>query len=144
MPALTLVSMRSAAGEEPVRLFLVGLSEGFARALARYVSRDPRVTVTGVAPSLALANMLLPATRADVALLDWAALAGSSRDSVSALRRDPAGLRIVCVANEGEPYRAAAAQAGADAVIWKDRFAEEIEPMLRGFFPERFGAPRKG
>lgn len=39
-----------------MRLFLVGLSDGFARSLARYVSSDPRVALTGVAPSLAIAE----------------------------------------------------------------------------------------
>jgi len=131
--------MESPAGLEPVHLFLVGLSEGFARSLARYVSGDPRVALTGVAPSLALAGMLLPATHPDLALLDWSALGGSPGNAVQALRLAGPALRIVCVANETEPYRAAAAQAGADEVISKDGFAAELEPLLRGFFPERFG-----
>ena len=121
-------------------LFLVGLSEGFARSLARYVSGDPRVALTGVAPSLALAGMLLPKTRPDVALLDWSALTGAADDTVQALRFGRPGLRVVCVASEVDPYRGAAIQAGADAVISKDGFAGELEPLLRGFFPERFGA----
>jgi DNA-binding NarL/FixJ family response regulator len=132
--------MESPAGLEPVHLFLVGLSEGFARSLARYVSGDPRVALTGVAPSLALAGMLLPATQPDLALLDWSALGGSPGNAVQALRLARPGLRIVCVANEAEPYRAAAAQAGADAVISKNGFSEELELLLRAFFPERFGA----
>ena len=119
-------------------LFLVGLSEGFARSLARYVSGDPRVALTGVAPSLALASMLLPKTQSDVVLLDWSALAGAANDTVRALRLSRPGLRVVCVAGEVDPYRDAAGQAGADAVISKDGFAAELESLLRGFFPDRF------
>jgi DNA-binding NarL/FixJ family response regulator len=130
--------MESTAGLEPVHLFLIGLSEGFARSLARYISGDPRVALTGVAPSLALAGMLLPATQPDLALLDWSALGGSPRNAVQALRLARPGLRIVCVASEAEPYHATAAQAGADAVISKNGFSAEFEPVLRGFFPERF------
>jgi DNA-binding NarL/FixJ family response regulator len=124
-----------------VGFFLVGLSEDFARSLARYVGSDPRIALIGVAPSLALAGMLLPITRPDVALLDWAALNGAARGTVQALQLGRPSLRIVCVANEAEPYRAAASQAGADAVISKNRFAEELESLLRDFFPVRFGAP---
>jgi DNA-binding NarL/FixJ family response regulator len=130
--------MESIARAEPVRLFLVGLSEGFARSVARYVGGDPRIALTGVAPSLALAGMMLSATGSELALLDWSALGGSPRDSVQALRLGCPGLRIVCVANEAEAYRAAASQAGIDAVIPKDDLAGELESLLRGFFPERF------
>ena len=121
-----------------MRVFLVGLSEAFSRSLARYVRGDPRVALTGVAPSLAIAGMLLPITRPDLALLDWSVLGDSLGDAVRALRLERSGLRIVCVAGETEPYRAAAVQAGADAVISKDGFAAEIEPILHSFFPERF------
>jgi DNA-binding NarL/FixJ family response regulator len=124
----------------PVRLFLVGLSEGLARSVARYVGGDPRIALTGVAPSLALAGMLLSATESELALLDWSAVDGSTREAVRALRVGCPGLRIVCMANEAEPYRAAASQAGADSVISKDDFAGELESLLRGFFPERFRA----
>ncbi len=130
--------MQLPAGLQPVRLFLIGLSEGFVRSLARYISSDPRVALIGVAPSLALAGMLLPATQPDLALLDWSALGGSPGNAVQALRLARPGLRIVCIASEAEPYRAAAAQAGADAVISKSGFSVELELLLHDFFPERF------
>jgi DNA-binding NarL/FixJ family response regulator len=123
-----------------VGIFLVGLSEGFARSLARYVSSDPRVVLTGVAPSVAIASIMLPRIDPDVALLDWAALNGVARDAMQLLRAGCPGVRIACVVSEGETYRAAAAQAGADAVISEEGFAGELESLLRGFFPDRFGA----
>ena len=132
--------MESIVGAEPVRIFLVGLSEGFARSLARYVGGDRRLVLTGVAPSLALAGMLLPATTADLALVDWAALAESTQDAVQALRLGCPGLRIVCVVDENQAYRAAAARVGADAVISKTGFAVELESLLHGFLPRRLGA----
>jgi DNA-binding NarL/FixJ family response regulator len=131
-------------GAAPVRIFLVGLSEGLARSLARYVSSDPRVALVGVVPSLALASMLLTGTRPDLTVLDWTALNGSTPYAVSALRLDRPEMRIILATEETEPYREAAAAAGADAVIAKDTFAEELEPLLRRFFPERFGDEENG
>ena len=136
--------MESTAGAQPVCLFLVGLSESFARSLARYVSGDPRVALTGVAPSLALATMLLPITRPDVALLDWSMLGSTFPAALRQLRAGRPGLRVICVASETETYRAAAAQAGADAVISKDALAGELDPLLHSFFPERFAPATRG
>lgn len=121
-------------------LFLVGLKESFARSLARYVSDNPRVVLSGVAPSLMLASMLLPRTGADIALLDWAALDGETRDTLRTLHLDRSGLCIVCVTNDTETYRTAAMLAGVDEVISKDGFAEELDLLLHEFFPTRSGA----
>ena len=123
-----------------MRIFLIGLSEGFARSLARFVGGDPRVALAGVAPTVALAGLMLPVTKPHLALIDWAALNALPRDALPLLRLARPGLRIVCVVNESEPYRNAAAQAGADAVISKAGFAAELESLLHGFLPGRFGA----
>lgn len=120
-----------------MRIFLVGLSEGFARSVARYVNGDPRVALTGVAPSLALAGIMLPVTQTALALIDWAALGASPTDSLQTLRLGRPGLRIVCVVSEAEAYSAESARVGADAVISKDEFAEELEALLQGYFGER-------
>ena len=130
--------MPSTTAPKPVGVLLIGLSEGLARSLARYVSDEPRVALIGVAPSLALASMLAPRNPPDLALLDWATLFNSPPDTMSALRRRFPGLRIICVASEAEPYVAPAARAGADAVISKDSFARELDFLLQLFFPERF------
>ncbi len=130
-------AVESHAGMQPVGLFLVGMKESFARSLARYVRDNPRVTLSGVAPSLSLASMLLPRTHADVALLDWAVLDGETRDTVRALHQDSSGLCIVCVTNDTEAYRAAAMRAGVDEVISKDGFAAELDILLHSHFPER-------
>ena len=127
-----------------MRIFLIGLSEGFARSVARYVSSDPHVALTGVVPSFALGLLLMQTARPDLAILDWPTLGGSPRDTVQALRLSRPDLRSVCVANEAELYCAAAAHAGADAVISKDGFAGGLESLLRNFFPERFGASGDG
>ncbi len=123
-----------------MRIFLVGLGEGFARSLARYVSGDPRVALIGMAPTPALAGMLLPVIAADVVLVDWAALNGAARDTVSRLRAGHRALRIVCVMDEVGPYRAVVAHAGADAAISRSEFAGELESLLHDYFPRRFGA----
>ena len=133
--------MASIAGPKPVCLLLIGLSEGLARTLARYVSGNPRIVLIGVAPSIALASMLAPRNPPDLALLDWGTLFGSPPETISELRRRFPGLRIICVANEAEPYVTPAARAGADAVISKDSFAREFDFLLQLFFPERFGKP---
>lgn len=121
-----------------MRIFLIGLSEGLARSLARYVSNDPRVALIGVVPSLALAGIMLPVAQSALVLVDWAALGAPPRDRLQALRLGRPGLRIVCVADEAEGYSAAASMAGADAVISLDRFAGELDFLLRMFFAGRF------
>ncbi len=130
--------MESTIGSQPVRIFLIGLGEGFSRSVARYVSSDTRVVLTGVAPSLALSSMLLPLIGVDLVLLDWTALGPAPPDTVRMLRAGHPSLRIVCMANEGEPYRTAAARVGADAVISQDGFAGEFEILLCELFPGRF------
>lgn len=122
-----------------MRIFLIGLSEDFARSLARYLNGNTRVALVGAVPSLALAGLLLPATQATVALLDWSLFAVSPYGSVRALRQGQPALRIVCVTHEAAAYRAVALAAGADAVISKDAFAEELEPLLRSFLGEDGG-----
>jgi len=122
-----------------VRIFLIGFSEGFTRSLARYFSGDPRVALTGVVPSLALAGIMLPVTGAVLALVDWSALGASPRESLLALRQCRPALRIVCVVDEDAAYRDVALAAGADAVTSKGGLAEELEPLLRGHFGERSG-----
>ena len=116
-------------------IFLVGLSEAFARSLARYTSADRRVVLIGAAPSLALARMLVPATAPDVVLLLFPLLAGSSGELVQELRTALPGLRIVCVADDPQAYRSAAAQAGADAVISKCAFASDFDALLGNLYP---------
>jgi DNA-binding NarL/FixJ family response regulator len=133
--------MESIAGVESVRVFLVGLSEGLARSLVRYIGDQPHVTLTGAAPSLALANMLLPATRTDLAMLDWSALGPSSKAAVEQLRRGCPGLRIIGVMNdEVESYRLTASQIGVDAMISSEDIAGQFESLLHEFFPQRFTA----
>jgi DNA-binding NarL/FixJ family response regulator len=132
--------MDTTAGAAVVRIFLVGLREGFCRSVARYVEGDPRVTLTGVVPSLALAGMLLPLVRPDLALLNWVELKNFQPDTMRTLRAGCPGLRIVFVTNEAEAYRAATAQAGADAAISQDRFAVELEALLPGLFSRRFAS----
>ena len=123
-----------------MRILLIGFNAGFARSLARYVSGDIRVTLTAVASDLTLADLMLPATRATLVLLDWSVLGRWPTTRLQALRLGRPGLRIVGVLQESEAYRAAALAAGADAVISMGAFAEELEPLLRGFSNERSGA----
>jgi hypothetical protein len=115
-----------------MRIFLIGLSEGFARSLARYVRGDPRLVLAGVAPSIALADIMLSAVPAALALVDWAALGASPRDSLRVLRQGRSGLRIICVVDDHAAYRAVALAAGADAVTSADRLGEELDVLLRG------------
>lgn len=133
--------MESTAGPQPLRLVLVGSSEGFARSLARYLSGDARVALAGVAPGLVQAGRLFDLAAADLALLDWTALGGARRDTLHRLRAGRPGLRIAWVVSECEAYRDAAAQSGADAVVSADEFAADLESMLREFFPQRYCEP---
>lgn len=113
-----------------MRIFLIGLNDAFARSVARYVRCDDRVVLCGVAPNLALAAIMLPATRAELALVDWAALGSAPGPGVLALRSSCPGLRVVCVTDSAEYDSYAAQLAGADAAITKADFADELEALL--------------
>lgn len=119
-----------------MRIFLIGLNEGFARSLARYVRGDARLALVGVAPSVALGAIMLPAMAPALVLVEWAALGTAPAESLHALRRGHPGLRIVCVFDEPAAYRDAALAAGADAVSSRDGFAEDFEILLHGLLGE--------
>lgn len=119
-----------------MRIFLIGLSEGFARSLARYVRGDPRLALVGVAHNVELGAIMLPATAPALVLVEWAALGAAPAESLHALRRGSPDLRIVCVLDEVAAYRGAALAAGADAVSSRDGFAEEFEILLHSLLGE--------
>lgn len=126
--------MDSSTGTPTTRIFLIGLSDAFARSVARYVSADQRIVLCGVVPDLALAGIMLPATQAALALVDWSALGAAPGAALYSLRASCPGLRIACVVDEGEGYREQALGAGANAVISKESFADQIEPLLMHIF----------
>lgn len=117
-----------------MRIFLIGLGDAFARSVARYVSADERIVLCGVVPDLALAGIMLPATKAALALVDWAALGAAPGPALRSLRASCPGLWIACVAHEAAGYREQALRAGANAVLSKENFADEIEALLKHFF----------
>lgn len=114
-----------------MRIFLIGLGEGLARSLERYLSSDPSVALAGVAANIALAEVMLPTTGPALALVEWSALGDSPGDSVRALRRNRPGLRVVCVVSDPYAYTSAGAGVGADAVVVSDQLAVELELLLR-------------
>lgn len=120
-----------------MRIFLFGLSDAFARSVARYVSADSRVVLCGVAADLALATIMLPATHADLALVDWARLGAAPGPGVVALRTSCQGLRIVSLTDSAEYDGGVAQLAGADAAITKTDFADELETLLCHFLDAR-------
>lgn len=123
-------AMESTTDIRPVRILLIGFRAAFARSLTRYVSSDGRVALTAIAAGLGEAGTLLPVTRANLALLDWSVLDRSPRKVFQALRQVCPDLCIVCVVNEALAYHDVALRAGADGVISKEAFAEELEPLL--------------
>lgn len=114
-----------------MRIFLIGLNEGFARSLARYLRGDPRLALVGVAHNVELGAIMLPATAPALVLVEWAALGAAPAESLQELRLCCPGLGIACVLDEAA-YRTVVLQAGADAVISKSGFAEEFEVLLHG------------
>lgn len=120
-----------ASPETPaLRIFLVGLSDAFARSVARYVSADERIVLCGVVPDLALAGIMLPATKAALALVDWAALGDAAGPALRSLRASCPGLWIASMVHDAAGYREQAFREGANAVLSKEGFADEIEPLL--------------
>ena len=113
-----------------MHIFLIGLNKDFARSVARYVGTDERVVLCGVAPELAIAAIMLPATKAALVIVDWSVLGVAPDAGMQLLRASCKGVRIVCVMDHAKPYRDQALAAGADAVISQERFAAEFEQML--------------
>ena len=125
-----------------MRIFLVGLSDAFARSVVRYLGADQRIELCGVAPDTALAGIMLPVTRAALALVDWSALGPMPGPGLRSLRASSPGLWIACVVDDAAGYREQAFGAGANAVISQQRFADEIEPLLLHVFG--MGHPMRG
>lgn len=113
-----------------MRIFLIGLSDGFARSVVRYLSADQRIELCGVAPDVALTGIMLPVSQAALALVDWSVFGAAPGPALRALRASCPGLWIACVVDQAEGYREQAFGAGANAVISQERFADEIEPLL--------------
>ena len=129
--------MDSALEPEPVRVFLIGMGQKVAGALARYLSGDPRMALVGVARNPVAAQNQLSLTPTDLVLLEWSVLNGSPEDTVRSLRSARPGLVIIGVAADSEAYRSAAPRWGVDGVISSSRIAEELESMHRSFHTER-------
>lgn len=134
-------AMKAGAAPEPVRILLMGLTEGIVRSLARCLDGDPRYALTGAAPSIGVAVLLLPVARPHLALLDWAALHDSPTDAIRRLRAARPALHIACVGSEDSPYREAAAAAGANSFILRDRLGDELLAVLEGVAGRRQDVP---
>jgi DNA-binding NarL/FixJ family response regulator len=134
--------MDTSTGADTMRIFLIGLSDAFARSVVRYLGSDSRIELCGVAPDLVLGSMLLPATHAALALVDWSALGAVPGSGLRSLRAGCPGLWIACVVDQADAYREQAFGAGANAVISQERFSDEIEPLLMHIFG--MGNPLRG
>lgn len=133
--------MKAGAVTEPVRILLMGLTDGIVCSLARCLEGDPRYTLAAAAPGIGHAVLLLPVARPHLALIDWTALQGSPREAIRLLRAARPAVHIACMASEDSPYREAAAAAGANSFILRDRLRDDLLAVLEGVARRRREAP---
>ncbi len=123
---------------QPIRILLVGLSEGFSRSATRYIAGDMRMLMTGVAPGLAINTLLISFTQPDVVLIDRTTLTSEKETIIRQLRIAHPAMRLICVTTSDESYHDGTLLTCADALISADAFAGELENLIGNFFPERF------
>jgi DNA-binding NarL/FixJ family response regulator len=120
-----------AEGIEPqIRILLVDDHLSFRQPLAFILMREPDITITGQAGSLAEARPLL--SEADIALIDLDLPDGEGIDLIEELRSvNPRAMALVLTDHSSDLATARAVEAGAAGVIHKARPISEIMEAIR-------------
>jgi RNA polymerase sigma factor (sigma-70 family) len=120
-----------AEGIEPqIRVVLVDDHLAFRQPLAFILMREPDITITGQAGSVAEARPLL--SEADIALIDLDLPDGEGIDLIEELRAiNPRVMALVLTDHSSDLATARAVEAGAAGVIHKARPVSEIMEAIR-------------
>jgi len=115
----------------PVRVLLVDDNIIYLRTVSALLSNKPEIEIVGCAVSGEEALEMVDVAQPDLILLD---LKMPGMDGLEVTRRvkaehDAIRIAIVTASCDGE-YRAAAAEAGADDYICKDRLTSELRRLL--------------
>ena len=116
---------------EAIRVLLVDDSPDFLESASGFLSRHTRIHVVGCArggeEGVRLARELTP----DVVLMDWAMLDLDGLQATRRIKARPPAPRVVIVTfYEEAELRAAATDAGADAVVGKSQFTDDVISVI--------------
>lgn len=122
-----MADLRSVPAEAPVNVILVDDDRQFVEGLRTIVEEQPTLSVVGVAENgleaIELVDELTPA--AVVIDLHMPLLDGVS--AVARMRTDHPELRLIALTGDGtSDLHQAVSDAGADAVLMKDEFVDEL------------------
>ena len=108
------------------------------RQATEFLSERPEVEVVGQELSGAAALEKAPLARPDVILMDLEMPGMNGLEATQRLKEQAARPLIVIVTlHDAQRFRAAAAKAGADGFVTKQRLPTELLPLLQGLMAEQ-------
>lgn len=118
------------------RVAIADDSPAFLAAAARHIAELPGVILAGTASTALQALALVESAVPDVLLLDLGLAPRRGFDLVQRVKSGPRAPAIVALALFHTPEAAAAAaRAGADALLGKDGFVAGLSEVLAQLFP---------
>lgn len=120
---------------DSIRVLLVDDSQEFLSSAADFLRRDPRITIAGMAGSgqegVSLAVSLSP----DLVLMDFLMPVMDGIKATELIKSARPASRVVIVTlHDVEPIRRRALEAGADGMISKNEFSQDVLAFVDTFF----------
>jgi DNA-binding NarL/FixJ family response regulator len=119
----------------PIKILLVDDSRDFLASAADFLTRPPQFTVVGKCLDGESAMRAIASLRPDLVLVDFVMPGMGGLDLTQAIKSLPEAPRVIMVTLlEGSAYRVAAADAGADAYVFKGEFATHLPGLMEALF----------
>jgi two-component system, response regulator, stage 0 sporulation protein A len=117
---------------QKIRVLLVDDDEGFLRALAELVDRQPELSVAGAVADGLAALELVDAEAPDAVVIDLHMPLLDGVSTVARLRHDRPHLCLIAITGDAAPgLRRAVIDAGADDVLLKEELVAALASRLR-------------
>ena len=115
----------------PMKILLVDDSRDFLTSAADFLARLPHCNVVGKHLDSDSAQRAIASLRPDLVLVDFVMPGVGGLDLTRAIKSLPDAPRVIMVTLlEGPAYRKAAAEAGADAYVYKGEFATQLPALI--------------
>jgi DNA-binding NarL/FixJ family response regulator len=121
-----------------VRTLLVDDNERFLASIERYLASipEPHIDCVARAGSGEEAIRLSGSLKPDLILMDVTLPGINGLDALQSIKRAPNAPRIIILTiHEGDEYRWAAREAGADGFLTKSDFSEKLIRLVQSIFP---------